>query len=341
MILNSYIIIYLICSVMSLYIGLVALFNGFYILMRWDKHNDTEEQYYLEKRVYLIITVLFIGFSLRIFMFPLWFFTLNSMIISIPGAMCLVGVHNVSPTVAYTSSALKLILPSLYLYWLVLNFLDRKVETQPFMKKKLWLLTPLGVLILTETVLDISFFFSVPPRQVSCCTSLFDVPRDDLLQIAVESTWRWVVIFYIMAAFFFSESVYFLTAQKKGLISGKNWWGAKKWLIFLQTILILSTMIVFILAFQTKIAPLFLKLPFHQCIFCLCQEVWDALLSFFMIFSGLLFLLIYFWIAADTDYGTANQKFHKPMVNILTWSTCLFAGGTIILSIHLIYILLN
>ena len=324
---------------MSLYIGCIAFFNGFYILRRWNTGNNAEEQYALEKKVYLIITILFIGFTLRIFMFPLWFLTLQSMIISISGAMCLVGVHNVNPQVSYISSALKLILPSLYAYWLILNFLDRKMETQPFMKKKLWLLTPIGLLILAETVLDITFLFSVPPRQVSCCTSLFDVPRDDILQIAVESTWRWVIIFYGMAVFIFCEILYFIIAQKKSMLSGKKWWFGKKWLMIIQTILILFTMFVFVLALQTKIAPLFMRLPFHQCIFCLCQTVWDALLTFFMVFSGLFLLLIYFWIVEDNNYGEVSLKLNRIMVNILIWSVCLFGGGVIILSIHLIYIL--
>ena len=113
-------------------------------------------QYRLEKRVYLVITVLALGFILRLFMVPLWFRSLHSMIISIPGAMCLVGVHNINPSLSYVASSLKLILPAFYGYWLILNQLDRKIATQPFMKQKLAALAPLGILIVIETILTFS-----------------------------------------------------------------------------------------------------------------------------------------------------------------------------------------
>jgi len=136
MILNNYIITYLVCSFLSLFVGLVAAVNGFQVWRRWDITSQEEEQYRLEKRVYLIITLLSLGLILRFLMVPLWFWTLHSMIISIPGAMCLVGVHNTNAPLSYIASGLKLVMLPLYGYWLFLNYLDRKVVKQPFMKQK-------------------------------------------------------------------------------------------------------------------------------------------------------------------------------------------------------------
>ena len=335
MILNNYIITYLVCSSLSLVIGLLAAVNGFLVWKKWDITNPADEQYRLEKKVYLIITILSLGFFLRILMTPLWFWTLHSMIISIPGAMCLVGVHNIAAPISYIASGLKLILPALYGYWLILNLLDRYVPTQPFMKQKLMFLTPLGILILAETILDASFLFSVSPRQVSCCTSLFDVPREDILQIATESTWIWVVIFYILAFFISGEIVYFLIAQKRSALPNRGRWFGKKSLMFFETLAILLLLVVFILALQTRISPLFLGLPFHHCIFCLLQEVWDAPLFFFMIFVGLTLFLIYFWVVSSANYRDVNELLMEEMVRLLKWSGYMLAGGLIILSIHL------
>ncbi len=343
MILNNYITTYLVCSLLSLFVGLIAALNGFYIWKNWDINNPAEKQYALEKNVYLIITVVTLGFLLRLLMIPLWFLSLQSMIKSIPGAMCLVGVHNVDAPVSYIASSLKLVLPALYGYWLILNLLDRQVATQPFMKQKLAALAPLGTLIVIETVLDICFFFSTPPRQVSCCTSLFDVPRDDILQVVTESTWLWTIIFYVLAIFILTQTVYFLIArkkiQKKNGTTDKCWWFGKKSVMLLDTVVIIFLFIVFIIALQTKISPLFLHLPFHHCIFCLCQEVWDALLSFAMIFAGLVLLLIYFWIVSLSGYKDVNYILDKKMTTLLKWSGFIFAGGFIILSIHLFTVL--
>jgi len=339
MILNNYIITYLVCSLLSLFMGVIAALNGFAAWRKWNINNQAEEQYRLEKKVYLIITILSLGFLLRLLMIPLWFRTLQSMIISIPGAMCLVGVHNAGAPYSYISSSLKLVLPVWYGYWLILNLLDRKIVTQPFMKNKLAALTPLGILIILETVLDVSFFFSTPPRQVSCCTSLFDIPRNDILQIVTESTWLWVYIFYALSIIILAQTVYFLIAQKKSALTGKGWWFGKKTVIFFEAPVIIFLFTTLVIAFQTKISPLFLHLPFHHCIFCLCQEVWDALLCFCMILAGLSLFLIYFSVVCSSNYKEVNTVLSKDMTTLLKWSACMTAGGLIVLSIHLIALL--
>jgi len=336
MILNSYIITYLVCSFFSLLIGLVAAVNGFHVWRMWDITSQAEEQYRLEKRIYLIITVVSLGFLLRFLMIPLWFWTLHGMIISIPGAMCLVGVHNINIPYSYLASGLKLVLPALYGYWLILNLLDRQVATQPFMKQKLLFLAPLGILILLETILDTSFFFSTPPRQISCCTSLFDVPRENIPPVVTQSTWIWLIMFYDLVLFILGEILYFFIAQKRSTSSDRGWWFGNKTVMFLETLVIIFIFVVFILALHTKVSPLFLHLPFHHCVFCLSQEAWDALLSFGMIFIGLTFFLVYFWVISLAGYREVNEILSGKMVKLLTWSGALLAGGVTILSIHLL-----
>ncbi|MDY6971451.1 MAG: hypothetical protein SV775_03880 [Thermodesulfobacteriota bacterium] len=336
MILNTYIITYLICSSLSLFVGLTAAVAGLQVWNRWDINSEAEEQYRLEKRVYLIITVLSLGFFLRLLMIPLWFWTLHSMIKSIPGAMCLVGVHNISAPLSYIASTLKLVLPALYGYWLILNLLDRRIAAQPFMKQKLMFLIPLGLLILAETVLDVSFFFSAPPRQVSCCTSLFDIPREGVPHIVTESTWTWVVVFYVLAVFTLAEIVYFIIAQKRSASTGKGKWFGKKSLMLCETLGIIFLFGVFLLALHTRISPLFLGLPFHHCVFCLGQEVWDALFCFCMIFIGLGLLLIYFWVVCSFNYQAVNKALGEKMVKLLKWSGLAFTVGLSVLSLHIL-----
>ncbi len=335
MIINSHIITYLVCSCLSLLIGLMALINGVGIRSRWKIDQDTEEQYLLEKRIYLIITLLSLGFFLRLLMALLWFQTLHSMIISVPGAMCLAGVHNINAPLSYIASSLKLVFPALYGYWLVLHFLDRQVVSQPFMKQKLILLAPLGILILIETVLDTTFLLSVPPRQVSCCTSLFIVPRENIPQIVTGSAWVWVLISYCLFIFTIGEIVWFVMTQKRCILSGRGWWFGKKSVMIFETLVIAFLIAVFLLALHTKIAPLFLRLPFHHCIFCLGQQVWDALLSFGLIFTGLYMLLIYFWVVSSKSYRSVNFYVGEKMVKLLKWSGCTLTGGVVVLSIHM------
>ena len=334
MILNSYIITYIVCSLVSLLLGLTAVVNGIFALIKWDITKNADDQYRLEKRVYFVITALCLSFFMRIFMVFLWFFALNSMIISIPGAMCLVGVHNVSVPLSYVATAMKLVLPSLYGYWLVLNYLDRQVPSQPFLKQKLFFIAPLGILMITEAALDMSFFFSAPPRQVSCCTSLFDIPGEDVVNIISGSSWIWVISFYILSLLLISQVIYFFFFQKKSSAHEKKWFG-NKYLLIASTGLISLVIGTFIFALQTKISPLFLELPFHHCIFCLLQEETDALISFLLIFMGLNLALIYFWTISSSKYREVNNILSKHVMILLKWSVILFAGGILILSVRL------
>jgi hypothetical protein len=96
---------------------------------------------------------------------------------------------------------------------------------------------------------------------------------------------------------------------------------------------------VFILALHTKISPLLLGLPFHHCIFCLCQEVWVALLSVSMIFTGLTLFLLYSWVVSLTGYGEVREILDGNMVKLLKFSGMLMAMGLIILSVHLLIVL--
>lgn len=333
---NNYIVTYLVCSVLSLVMGLVAAVNGLYAVRRWESTGATEEQYRLEKRIYLIITLVSLGLCLRLLMVPLWFGTLHSMLGSLPGAMCLTGVHNSNAPYSYLASSLKLLLPPFYVFWLILNALDRKVASQPFMKEKLLFLIPLGILILGESLLDAYFFLTVPYRQVSCCTSLFDVPKANITPIVAQS-WGWPVIFYALIIFIWGEVMYFFVGQKRSVLSERAWWFGKKLLMFMETTLIFTTFGVFIHVLNVNLSPLFLHRPLHHCIFCLGQETWDAAFFISMIYSGLVLLLAYFWCVSSIHYRSLNPILTERMTKLLGWSGAMLTGGIIILSAHLLF----
>jgi len=339
MLINSYIITYLICSLISLFMGIITVFNGFIVLKKWDINSLSEDQYRLEKKIYLIITIVTLGFFLRFIMIPLWFITLGSMVGSINGAMCLVGVHSINPYVSYTSTSFKLILPLFYGYWIFINLLDRQVPTQPFIKQKLFFLMPLGLFIIAETCLDITFFFSVPPRQVSCCTSIFDIPRNEILLVVAESTWLWVICFYVFALVVIAALFYLLRTHKKNTSSYMKKWFGNKTLMTFETIFLSLFIIVFVLSLHTKISPLFLDLPFHHCVFCLCRDFFDALFASALILIGTFFLIIYFWTVSIATYKDVDSIFKSIMIRLLKFSTYSICGGVLIITIHMLLVI--
>lgn len=331
MVLNSFILIYLTCSVLSLIVGVTAVCYGSISWKRWDINSHSEEQYRLEKHIYLIITILSIGLFMKIATIPLWFVTLHSMIISIPGAMCLAGVHNSHPHIAYVSSCLKIILPAFYFYWLIVNHMDMKIWEMPFMKHKLFMLIPLGIMIVVEAFLDINFFFSVAPRQVSCCTSLFDIPRGDIIQHVTDAGMVWAYLFCLLAVIFVGSIIYFICHHPRVPATRAGWWYGIKNISIVQTLLIISFITVFILALHTCISPVLLHAPFHHCIFCLFQKLWDVTFAFILIYAASMIFLSYIWITTSSAYHKFHAILDKGVAALLKVAALmLFAGLAVI-----------
>ena len=335
---NNYIVTYLLCSFLSLILGLLAAANGLWAARRWESAGATEEQYRLEKRVYLIMTLMICGLGLRLLMVPLWFATLQSLLGSIPGAMCLTGVHNCNTPYSYLASGLKLLLPPFYGFWLLLNALDRQLASQPFLRQKLLFLAPLGILLIGESLLDAYFFLSVPYRQVSCCSSLLDLPKASIAP-TVTHAWNGLALLYALLLFIGAEILYCFQIQKRSAAAAPPWWFGNKVVMLWESALIVATFSILIYLLDVTLSPLFLHRPEHHCIFCLGQEVWDVLGAVGMIFLGLLLLLIYFWSVSLARYRDLPPLLTDRMTRLLAWSGTMLAAGTIILSLHLLFVL--
>lgn len=266
MLLNTYVVTYLLLSFLSLLIGGVALVVGVSVAWKWEPGNPSDQQYRLEKNVYLSMTLIMLGFYLRLALVPLWFFMLQGFVPSIPGAMCLCGVHLLKTPYSFISTALKFLVPMAYGYWLMLNLLDRKIETQPLMKRKLYTLIPLGALMCVESYSDLRFLFTVRPRFVNCCSSLFDDSSSALLQTMTYSGWGWVLA-YFGAAFALLALAAFLLRRVRSRA------GALLWLLSPLTL------IAFVLAVHTRLSPFFLHARFHHCVFCVWQKLPDMIVA--------------------------------------------------------------
>ncbi len=339
MIINKFIITYLLLSFVSLVLSLGAVVTGVRTRKIWGAVRLGNDQDELEKNVYLIISLVGLGFLIRLILVPLWFFTLQSMIPSVPGAMCLFGVHQIGSPLAWIATGFKIFLPFAYGFWLVLNHLDRKIISQPFMKAKLIALFPLGLIMLTDALLDLNFLFTVPPRQVSCCTSFFDLPTDAIPQIFTHSSWVWVRTWYLLTLVIGGEAGLLVFLKKKGLTGRVATLLESR--IFTTLVLFpiaVAGIIIFFLALHTKISPLFLHLPFHHCIFCLWQGVWDAPLFTVLILFGFWAYLTYLGITFLKKYEEIRQQIENSMISLLIWSGSCLLLGLIIVSIHLILV---
>jgi len=302
---------------------------GVPIGIKYDANSYTEEQYRLEKRSYLVVTLLSLGFFSRLMMIPLWFWILTSLIPSVPGAMCLLGVLQVNPIVSYSTTTLKFVLPAIYGYWLVLNFLDGKVPSQPFMKRKMLFLVPLGISVLLEVVFDTRFLLSIFPRQVGCCTSIFYEPSKR--GIVDGSSWIWVVASFIslMMVLGYIFRCFILEKRLGDFVKEKS--NRHIFEVILETLIILIIFALYIVALHVKISPLILNLPSNHCIFCLLQNSKTSLLSFIAVFCGLTLITIYFWIAHSSEYTYVRDVIKKELLLLLKYSGFMLIFGMVML----------
>jgi hypothetical protein len=275
MVLNKFVVVYYLFLSISLVVGALAAAAGLWVFFHTKNTATHEAARRLEKYLYLSISAMMVGAVVRLVMVPLWFFTLQSLVAVIPGAMCLAGVHDNVPVYSWLASGMKLVLPGLYLAWLFGIAADRQIAEQPFFRTRQLLLIPLIILLIGETLLDVRFLTALKPTPVSCCTAIFDLNTRNVPPVLTQSHWYFAALFPLA-----------LGAQT-GLLLQR--WGkqTKAWVHPGIIALAVVAFISLLLAMHTKLSPLILETPFHHCVFCLLQNNRWVLAGFVLLMVGI------------------------------------------------------
>lgn len=162
--------------VSSLLIASMAVYStifGVQILRHWDIESGSEKQLLLERKTYLISTLLGYLFSFQLLSLFLFVFTADDLHSLFTGAMCAAGSLNLNgygyPTLLLKS--FNFILAGL---WLILNYTDNRAYDYPLIRKKYFLLILLTPFLVAEAALQARYFFALHPDIItSCCGSLF------------------------------------------------------------------------------------------------------------------------------------------------------------------------
>lgn len=158
-----------IVSLMMIY----AVIVGAIIANRWDFQSSSAYQLSLERKTYLISTIMNYVLGFQIISTLLFIYTVDDIHQLFTGAMCATGSLNAN-SVGWAALASKLAVCYLAGFWLVLNFLDQKVENYPLVRLKYILLVVLLPFILVDSSLQLLYFLGLDPDIItSCCGSLF------------------------------------------------------------------------------------------------------------------------------------------------------------------------
>jgi len=160
----------------SLLVGAFTLYAcgvGLQILRRWDLDSAGEKQLHLERKTYLVSSIL--GHVLAIELVSLFLFiaVVNHLHTFFTGAMCAAGVLNVNPFGHLTLAART----ASFLccgVWLVINHVDAAAGDYPLIRFKYAFLLVIGLLLAAEGVLQVMFLAGLDPQILtSCCGTIF------------------------------------------------------------------------------------------------------------------------------------------------------------------------
>jgi hypothetical protein len=143
------------------------------ILRRWDIGSGSELQLALERRTYLVSTLLSAALFFQLVSFFLFVQTADALAGSLIGAMCAAGTLNANPW-GYPALGLKIVVFLLSGTWLILNALDNRAEDYPLVRPKYGLLLAIAPLVAAEAVVQAAFLLSLRPDVItSCCGTIF------------------------------------------------------------------------------------------------------------------------------------------------------------------------
>jgi hypothetical protein len=245
----------------SLLIGFMIVYSAFYgirIQRKWDIRSGSDLQLVLERRTYLISTILTYVFAFELVSFFLYIYTADHLHTLFVGAMCAAGTLKVNGY-GYPALILKMVNFMLAGLWLIMNYADNRAYDYPLIKKKYLLLLLITPLVLAEVFLQTRYFLLLRPNIItSCCGTLFSSGSDTLAgDIATLPPVPMELGFYLSMAANVAAGFHFYLKNRGGYLFGG--------LSALHFVISVTAVLSFI-------SPYFYELPTHHCPFCILQR---------------------------------------------------------------------
>lgn len=247
-----------IVALLTDFMVLYACWYGMRILRYWDIGSGSELQLSLERRTYLISTIVAFALACHLFSLLLFIYTADALHSLFTGAMCAAGTLHANGF-GYPLLGLKIVNFLLAGLWLIINHADTKGYDYPLIRVKYSLLLAMVALILLESYFLISYFAGLHADVItSCCGSLFSLDRPGIGGDLAGLPGRAMAI-----AFYCCMTA---IAVCGWLFLGKGRGG------YLFAALSIIGLILAIAALVSFFSLYFYELPTHHCPFCLLQR---------------------------------------------------------------------
>lgn len=258
MIFHPGIIALLVGSLMVAMMLCYSAYEGAIILRKWDIRSGSEQQLAMERKTYLISTLMGYAMGFQLLSLFLFIYTADSLSHLFIGAMCAAGSLNVN-AFGYPATLLKVVNFVLSGLWLVVNYTDNQGFDYPLIKVKYVFLLCITPLLITETFLQGAYLLSLAPDLItSCCSVIFTSGNKNVVSQLVAVPLRFSqAAFLVSAVSVFALGIYYLR-QKKGAV--------------LFSLAVLVFFPVSLAAVVSFISIYIYELPTHHCPFCILHS---------------------------------------------------------------------
>jgi hypothetical protein len=255
---------------------------GFMILRKWDINSSSSEQLALERKTYLISTIMNYVFGFEIFSSLIFIYTVDDIHRIFVGAMCATGSLNANP-IGWYVLYIKVVIFFISSIWIAFNYIDQRADDYPLVKIKyamVFLITPI---VLLDAYLQLKYFMGLKPDIItSCCGALFSESghgiASSLSSLPIKPV---MVLFYITILLFLVNAFSVLRFQNR---------------ILRYTLPVFSLLlfIVSIAAIVSFISLYFYEIPTHHCPFDILQSGYHFIgfPLYISLFSGVFFGII-------------------------------------------------
>lgn len=257
MILHPAVIALLTGSLLTTLMVLYAARWGWKILDGWDLASGSEDQLTLERKTYLISTLMVYASAFQVLSLFLTIFVADDLHRLFTGAMCAAGTLNVNDY-GYPALMLKALNAVIAGVWLIVNRVDNRGFDYPLIRKKYLLLTGVTPFLVLEFHQLWSYFLNLDADVItSCCGSLFSTQEEGVgAGLAALPVWPMQAVFFGLIALVLAAGVNFIS-RGRGLKT-----------FALCGVVALPVSVASLVAF---IGPYYYELPTHHCPFCILQ----------------------------------------------------------------------
>lgn len=257
MIINPAIIALIGGCLLTVGFGVYAAVLGIQIVRRWQPASGSAGQLALERRTYLISTLMAWLLSFEIFSLFLFIYTADHLHPMFVGAMCAAGSLNVNDF-GYPALVIKIISVLGCGVWLLVNQADNRAEDYPLIRFKYKYLLGLTGLLVLSALFQIAYFKGLKAQVItSCCGTLFSSGARNIAGDIAALPVRYTrIAFFLLAVLHVRAAVHLLMTGRGGRAVG--------WFSGLYFMAAVGAVISFISVY-------YYELPTHHCPFDLLQ----------------------------------------------------------------------